>query len=48
MMTVKVIVNRNFKPPAWEQTSYTESVTESVIIGTSVTKVTAKDGDRKV
>ena len=47
-LTVKVNIDRNFKDPAWDQTSYTKSVSESVIVGTSVIAVTARDTDREV
>ena len=47
-LTVKVNIDRNFKDPTWDQTSYTKSVSESVIIGTSVIAVTARDTDREV
>ena len=48
ILTVKVNVDRNFKDPAWDQTSYSKSVSESVIVGTSVITVTARDTDREV
>ena len=47
-LTVKVNIDRNFKDPAWDQTSYSKSVSESVIVGTSVIAVTARDTDREV
>ena len=46
--TLKVVVNRNFQDPQFEQNRYTRNIDESWTIGTSVVQVLAQDQDRRV